>query len=115
VKGLSWILLPPLAFGIMLLLAWGLSGIGSLFAAKGTDSKGKDRAYACGQDVAQNKIHPNYFEFFPVAFFFTILHVAALMIATTPKGEWGSSVLYICVALLALRVLFRRDENVGNR
>jgi NADH:ubiquinone oxidoreductase subunit 3 (subunit A) len=114
VKGLNWLLLPPLAFGAMLLLALGVSGLGSLLAATGKASRGKDRAYACGQEVDQNRIQPNYNEFFPIAFFFTILHVAALMIATTPKGEWLSSVLYICVALLALRVLFRRDENVGS-
>lgn len=112
---MSLLLLPPIAFAIMLLLSWGISGIASIFAAKGTESKGKERAYACGQDVSQNRIQPDYREFFPFAFFFTILHVAALMIATSPKGEWISSVLYIGVALLALRVLFRRDKNVGNR
>ncbi len=112
---MSLLLFPAVAFAIMLLLSWGLSGIASVFAAKGTASRGKERSYACGQDVPQNRIQPDYAEFFPIAFFFTILHVSALTIATSPKGEWVSSVLYAAVILLALRVLFRRDKNVDHR
>lgn len=108
------LLVPPVAFVVMLLLSLGISGLSSLFAAKGTEAAGKERAYACGQNVDVNKIQPDYREFFPIAFFFTIMHVAALIIATAPAGEWLTAVLFMAVALLSLRVLFRRDEDVGN-
>jgi len=106
------LLIPPLAFIVMLLLSLGLSGFASLFSAKGKASAGKGQAYACGQNVEDNRIQPDYNEFFPIAFFFTIMHVSVLIIATAPKGEWLMAVLFIAVALLALRVLFRRDGNV---
>ena len=111
---LNLLLLPPLAFVILLLLSRGLSGLASRLSAKGTAAEGKERAYACGQNVDVNRIQPDYAEFFPVAFFFTIMHVATLIIATAPAGEWQLAVLYIAVALLALRVLFRRDNHVGD-
>jgi len=108
------LLVPPLALIIMLLLSLGLSGFASLFSAKGHDAAGKHNAYACGQNITDNRIQPDYNEFFPIAFFFTIMHVAALVIATTPKGEWFYSVLFLAVAALSLRVLFRRDEDVSD-
>jgi hypothetical protein len=108
------LLIPPLAFIIMLLLSLGLSGLASVFSAKGTASAGKDKAYACGQNIDINRVQPDYTEFFPIAFFFTIMHVATLIIATAPAGQWVSTLLFMAVALLALRVLFRRDENVSN-
>jgi NADH:ubiquinone oxidoreductase subunit 3 (subunit A) len=108
------LLIPPLALIIMLLLSLGLSGLFSRISAKGTESAGKERAYACGQDIGDNRIQPDYNEFFPLAFFFTIMHVAALIIATAPKGQLLYAILYIAVTLLALRVLFRRDEDVSN-
>jgi hypothetical protein len=108
------LLIPPLAFLIMLALSMGISGLASLFAARGTAAAGKERAYACGQNIEINRVQPDYTEFFPVAFFFTIMHVAALIIATTPAGHWLAAVAYLAVALLALRVLFRRDEDVSH-
>jgi NADH:ubiquinone oxidoreductase subunit 3 (subunit A) len=106
------LLIPPLAFIVMLLLSLGLSGLSSLMAAKGTPSAGKERAYACGQNIENNRIQPDYNEFFPIAFFFTIMHVAALIIATAPAGQWLPAALFMAVAVLSLRVLFRRSEDV---
>ena len=34
-------------------------------------------------------VQPDYGQFFPFAFFFTILHVVALMVATVPAGTCG--------------------------
>ena len=111
---LMFLLAPPVAFLIMLALAGGFSWLSSRFAAKGTPYAGKERAYACGQNVDVNKIQPDYEEFFPVAFFFTIMHVAALIIATAPRGHWFAAAVFIAVAALALKVLFRSEEDVRN-
>lgn len=104
----SFLLLPPLAFIIFLLLSLGLSKVTSLVSAKGTECYGKTQAYACGEDVKLHKAQPDYSQFFPFAFFFTIMHVVALIIATVPSGISGMSALYLVTAILALFILFRR-------
>jgi NADH:ubiquinone oxidoreductase subunit 3 (subunit A) len=102
------LLLPPLAFIIFLLLSMGLSRLTTLTAAVGKDCEGKTKAYACGENISLNKAQPEYRQFFPFAFFFTIMHVAALIIATAPSGISGMTVLYLAVAGLAIIILFRR-------
>lgn len=70
-----------------------------------------EKAYACGEDVPTHLIQPDYTEFFPFAFFFTILHVVTLMVATVPMETLGSfsiAVIYIVGAVTGLVILFRR-------
>ncbi|MBI5000704.1 MAG: hypothetical protein HZB92_04150 [Euryarchaeota archaeon] len=50
------------------------------------EAKYKLTPYACGEDYKGGKAHHSY-NFFHVAFFFTVLHVGALLIATAPSGE----------------------------
>lgn len=80
-------------------------------APKGADSPGKTKAYACGENPITNRVQPNYGEFFPFAFFFTIMHVVALMVATVPAGGLGKCLgivaLYLLAALSGLFILFR--------
>lgn len=104
----NFLLLPPLAFLIFLLLSMGISSLSRIFSAKGKESAGKGTAYACGQVTETNKIQPDYREFFPFAFFFTIMHVVVLIIATMPASAMWLAIIFIAVAVLALRILFRR-------
>ncbi len=53
---------------------------------KYTKAKYKLKNYACGEDYPGGKIQQSY-NFFHVAFFFTVLHVGALLIATAPVGN----------------------------
>ena len=68
-------------------------------------------AYACGEENIDNMIQPDYSQFFPFAFFFTILHVVALMIATvqvdSPRAI-AIAFVYIAVAIVGLMILLRR-------
>ncbi|MCM8790247.1 MAG: hypothetical protein NC938_00900 [Candidatus Omnitrophica bacterium] len=69
------------------------------------------KSYACGEDVPTHLMQPDYSQFFPFAFFFTVLHVVALMIATVPvetKGSFAIAVIYIAGAVVGLSMLFRR-------
>lgn len=102
------LLAPPLAFVIILLVSMGLSSVTEFLSAKGGEYYGKTKAYACGEDIPLHNARPEYGQFFPFAFFFTIMHVAALIIATVPSGMTGMSVLYLVTAILALFILFRR-------
>jgi NADH-quinone oxidoreductase subunit A len=102
------LLQPPFAF-IILLAASGL-----LLAGLRRFSSGRQRLtepYACGEELASHLIQPDYGQFLPFAFFFTILHVIALMAATVPVTTLGSSaiaVIYLGCALLWVYRLYAR-------
>lgn len=102
------LLTPPVTFGIYLLLSLGISALSRRLAARGTDSEGKEKAYACGEDMPENRGQPEYSEFFKFAFFFTIVHVIALVVATDPSGLTVTSAVYLGVTVLALFMLLRR-------
>jgi NADH-quinone oxidoreductase subunit A len=72
--------------------------------------EGLTKEYACGEDLPTAMIQPDYSQFYPFAFYFTILHVAALMIATVPTATIETSliaVVYILGAIIGLFVLYK--------
>ena len=110
-----FIILPPVAFILILAFFAVLSFLTEKIAYKNPNNPdGKTKAYACGEDVKEHRIRPNYGEFFPFAFFFTIMHVIVLMIATSPENAAGSfavAALFIVVAFLSILIIFRRERN----
>jgi len=105
-------LIPPVAFlfifCVVLFVSYVL-GRWAFFREK--PSQEGRKAYACGEDFSQHLIQPDYSQFFPFAFFFTILHVVALMIATVPVGNGGLSalpVIYCLGAIIGLVILLRK-------
>jgi hypothetical protein len=109
----SWLLAPPLALPIALLAVGGLSLVLKCLAYRpaGGMAEGTLKPYACGEEIGSHLAQPDYGQFFPFAFFFTILHVVALM-ATTVPVETGSSfffaIIYLAGAVIGLTVLYRR-------
>lgn len=108
-----WLWIPPIAFLLFLLVAlvqyWSLAALSS--GEKWPDAPGKLKSYGCGEDVPQARVQPNYRQFFPFAFFFTIMHVAALMASTAPRGEPMVTVLavfYLLSVVIGVFILFRR-------
>ena len=103
---------PPVAFLIILLTALGLSMAMSRLAFRPKSiPKGLTEPYACGEDLANHMIQPDYSQFFPFAFYFTILHVVALMTATVPVETLGTcliAVVYVAGGIVGLFVLYRR-------
>ena len=72
---------------------------------------GLTRPYACGEDISDRFMLPDYGQFFPFAFFFTILHVVAMITATVPAEVTSAVVmvaLYIIGARVGLTVLYRK-------
>ncbi len=108
------LLLPPLAFAGLLLLVWlHTRGLSTLSAPRrpGEARPGALRAYACGEDVPDHRMQPDYAAFFPFAYFFTIMHVVALLVATVPRGSAaaaGLAVAFLASAAAGVRALFRR-------
>ncbi len=73
-------------------------------------SDGSRKSYACGEDTYNNMAQPDYTNFFPFAFFFTIAHVAALIMTTVPRESlsvFAVAAFYILGAVIALFILMR--------
>jgi len=106
------LLSPPFAFIIILITTVILSWVFSRWALrKRKNPPGAKKAYACGEDFQEHLIQPDYSQFFPFAFFFTILHVVALIIATVPPETLGVFVMagiYIIAAAIGLIILLRK-------
>ncbi len=108
------LLLPPLVFGIYLLTAWLISALSAKMSHVPTitGAKGKYDAYACGEEVPSEKQSPDYTLFFPFAIFFTLMHVAGLMLATLAISGSGASyqfgVIYLAVIGAILAILYAR-------
>jgi NADH:ubiquinone oxidoreductase subunit 3 (subunit A) len=104
----TFLLTPPVAFLLYLGLSALISLLSKRLAATGKESPGKNKSYACGEDMLVNRAQPDYSQFFQFAFFFTIMHVVVLVVATDPAGVSLTSGLYLAVTVLALFMLFRR-------
>jgi NADH-quinone oxidoreductase subunit A len=85
-SAVEFLISPPVAFVVFLLLFYLLYYIGSLMAPKLKNVGGKLTSYACGEDVPGVKVQFGYRLFFFIALFFTMMHVAALVVATLPAG-----------------------------
>ena len=106
------LLSPPIAFVIAFLFVAAFSSALSRLAYKSPHRQDNmKKSYACGEDVPTHLIQPDYTQFFPFAFFFTILHVIALIAATVPFETFETftiAVIYILGAIVGLSILFRR-------
>ena len=106
------LLVPPVVLTLLVFLVWALSAAVSPLAARRKGPRGAlGKPYAGGENLETHRVQPDYSQFFPFAFFFTILHVVTLIVATSPPGLAGSfafGLVYVLGALLALFILFRR-------
>jgi NADH-quinone oxidoreductase subunit A len=104
------LLSPPVAFVLFLAAAFLLYLLGKRLAPKLTDVGGKLTSYACGEDIPGTKVQFGYRLFFFIALFFTIMHVATLVIATAPAGKLGLfALLYLGVVFLSVLALVTRS------
>lgn len=102
------LLSPPVAFTVLFAVIALIMYLSKFAAAKGTVSAGKEEAYASGEDYKVHHIEPDYNQFFPFAFFFTIMHVVVLIVATVPKEFSLMAYIYVFIAVLVLFILFRK-------
>jgi len=106
------LLSPPVVFIVIMLAilicAYALS---KLSLKPKSIPEGLTKEYSCGEDIKTHMIQPDYSQFFPFAFYFTILHVVALMIATVPMATMQTfliAVVYVLGAIVGLFVLYKR-------
>ena len=109
-NGITFLLSPPVAFFVFLGAALALYGLGSKMAPKLSKVGGKLTTYACGEDIPGVKIQFGYRLFYFIALFFTIMHVATLVIATVPAGRITLfAVFYLLMIFLAILALVTRS------
>jgi len=68
------------------------------------------KAYSCGEEFSGHMIQPDYSQFFPFAFYFTVLHVVAMVVATIPVETietFAMAVVYIIGAITGLFILLK--------
>ena len=109
----NWLLSPPAVFVIVFSFGCLLSFLFSKLAIsnKKERTEGMGKSYACGEDVSDHMAQPDYSQFFPFAFFFTIAHVSAMMVATIPLETVKNLLMaevYIAAVIVGLSILLRR-------
>jgi NADH-quinone oxidoreductase subunit A len=107
---LDFLISPPVAFLVFLVIGFLLYALGSRLAPKLKKEGGKLATYACGEDLPGVKLQFGYRLFFFIALFFTMMHVAALVIATLPGGKivfFG--IIYLVMIFLSIMALITRD------
>ena len=109
------ILAPAVAFTIIFVVIFLAAQLFSRlsFKRKTAQSVDEKTAYSCGEEFTGHMIQPDYSQFFPFAFYFTILHVVALVIATAHIENiktFAIALFYIMGAVTGLFVLLGRKE-----
>ncbi len=106
----SVIISTPVLFLAFLLILTLLSLYLKRKANKTPSGKHAFDPYACGQteDAVSQYINPNFRRMFYLAFFFTVMHVLVMIVATAPRGHTLMPVAYIAVGALAMLILFRK-------
>ena len=109
-KGIDFLLSPPVAFFLFLGVAFLIYGLGTKMGPKLTKTGGKLTTYACGEDIPGAKVQFGYRLFFFIALFFTMMHVAALVIATVPSGKIiFFAIFYLLMIFLSIMALITRS------
>jgi NADH:ubiquinone oxidoreductase subunit 3 (subunit A) len=104
------LLTPVLAFVIFLLISLFIYWVGGRLAPRLRKVGGKLTTYACGEDLPGVKVQWGYRLFFFIALFFTMMHVASLVVATIPSGPivfFG--IFYIAMIFLSVLALITRS------
>lgn len=99
---------PPILFILFTAIFLVGSKLLSRYSHAGADGEHKMDPYACGQRDVRNYINPDYSQYFPLAFFFTIMHVLVLVVATAPYDASLLPILYIGAGILAMAIIFKR-------
>ncbi len=100
------LLSPPIAFVIFIGVGLLLYLLGRAMAPRTNMTEAKGAPFACGEDAPMQKAQISYKLFFSLAIFFTVMHVAALVVATLPTGPiaW-LGIIYLVIIMLSVFAL----------
>jgi NADH:ubiquinone oxidoreductase subunit 3 (subunit A) len=100
------LLSPPIAFMVFIGVGLLFYVLGRAMAPRTNMTEAKGTPYACGEDAPMQKAQVSYRLFFSLAIFFTVMHVAALVVATLPTGPiaW-LGIVYLVIIMLSVFAL----------
>jgi len=102
----NMLLTPFLGFFAFVGISYLIYKMGDVMAPKLKDQGAKLAQYACGEDFPAKKVQVGYKLFFYAALFFTMMHVAALVIATIPGGSLAYAIMgFIYLMMIMLSVV----------
>ena len=99
----QFLLTPPVAFLIYVLLVGALSLAGKQMAGPGKPDNLKSSTYASGEAPPTGIAAPGYRPFFVVALFFAVLHLGILMLGSGSAST--TTLIYLAGLILALFAL----------
>jgi NADH:ubiquinone oxidoreductase subunit 3 (subunit A) len=100
---MEFLMAPPIAFAIYLVLVGVLSGVGRALAVPSQANALKSGAYASGEAGETTSAAPGYRQFFVVALFFAVLHLGMLLVGSSGlTAVTGAYLVGLIIALLAL-------------
>ena len=100
---MNFLLFPPIAFLISVLLVTLLSLLGKTLAGPSKYSALKSSVYSSGEEAPTHMAAPGYRPFFVVALFFAVLHLGVLVLGTGISSP--VLIIYLCGLILALLAL----------
>jgi len=104
----SDILNPLVVFTVYLGIGVFLYAAGRRLAPPLRDAGWKLSSYACGEIAPERKVRPNY-NFYHVAYLFTILHVGALVTCTSfGIAAYSLPLIYVSLVMFGMAVLIAR-------
>ena len=100
------LLSPPIAFIVFFGVGLLFYVLGRAMAPKTNMTQEKGTPYACGEDAQMPKAQMGYGLFFSLAIFFTVMHVAALVVTTLPSGPIAIlGIVYLVIIMLSVFAL----------
>ncbi|MGD1005314.1 MAG: hypothetical protein ABR887_07825 [Methanoregulaceae archaeon] len=102
------ILNPVVVFLVYLGVGVLVYAVGTALAPKLMDAGAKLSSYACGEVAPLGKLRPNY-NFYHIAYLFSILHVGALVTCTSfGITAYALPLLYLSLVLFGMSILIAR-------
>ena len=106
--------LPPVLFVLISIFTLIMFFLFNKLACKSSENpEGKFKSYACGEEPMEERRKPNYSQFFPLAFFFTIMHVVVLFVSILPmhiKTSLFIVFLFLIISFISITILFREEK-----
>ncbi len=100
----------PVVFLVFLALFCVLYFLGGRMAPKANSLGGKLDTYSCGEEMPAPPFKISYRLFFYIALFFTMMHVAVLVVATIPAGPLAwLGIVYLSMIFLSVMALITRS------
>ena len=102
------LLTPPVVFAILLTVIGLFSLTTKALQTRSNPTGSKSEPYASGEKVSTGRFQPGY-DFFHIAFAFTILEVTALLLGTIVVNSIYLVAMIFAIIVLAVIILFRKD------